>query len=106
MTEPVGSSGPAAPRGADPLDAALARLLSALAAIEAAVGRRREADLAQGDLNEALGAMEDDRSRLALELDVALARGQRLEAANDEVARRLESAAAAIAALAQGEEAD
>ena len=50
--------------------------------------------------------MEDDRSRLALELDVALARGQRLEAANDEVARRLESAAAAIAALAQGEEAD
>ena len=106
MTEPVGSSGATAPRSADPLDAALACLLGALAALEAAVGRRREADLAQSDLSEALGAMEDDRSRLALELDVALARGQRLEAANDEVARRLESAAAAIAALARTGEAD
>ncbi len=103
MTEPVGSSGPAAPRG-DPLDAALARLLSALATLEAAVGRRREADLARSDLNEAFGAMQDDRARLALELDAALARGHRLEAASDEVARRLETAAAAMAALARDPE--
>ena len=106
MTEPVGSSGPAASKVADPLDAALARLLTVLATLEAAVGRKREADLAQSDLSEAFAAMQDDRARLALELDTALARGQRLEAANDEVARRLESAAAAMAALARGEEGD
>ncbi|MFO1136002.1 MAG: DUF4164 family protein [Rhodoblastus sp.] len=104
MTEPVGSSGPAAPRVADPLDAALARLLSALATLEAAAGRKREADLVRSDLDEAFAAMQDDRARLALDLDAALARGQRLEAANDEVARRLEAAAAAIATLAQGAE--
>lgn len=106
MTEPVGSSGPAAPRVADPLDAALARLLSALGALEGAVGRKREAESAQADLNEAFAAMQDDRTRLALELDAALARGQKLETANDEVARRVEAAAAALAALAQaGQEA-
>ena len=104
MTETVGSSGPAAPRVADPLDAALARLLSALGALEAAVGRKREAESAQADLNEAFAAMQDDRTRLALELDAALARGQKLETANDEVARRVEAAAAALAALAQGGE--
>ena len=104
MTEPVGSSGPAAPRGADPLDAALARLLAALAGLEAAVGRKRETDLARSDLNEAFAAMQDDRARLALELDAALGRSQRLEAANDEVARRVEAAAAAMAALARGAE--
>lgn len=104
MTEPVGSSGPAAPRVADPLDAALARLLSALAALEAAAGRRREADLARSDLDEAFGAMQDDRARLALELDAALARGQRLEAASEEVAKRLEAVAGAVAALARGAE--
>ncbi len=104
MTEPVGSSGPAAPRVADPLDAALARLLSALATLEAAAGRKREADLVRSDLDEAFAAMQDDRARLARDLDAALARGQRLEAANDEVARRLEAAAAAIATLAQGAE--
>lgn len=106
MIEHVGSSGPAAPRGADPLDTALARLLAALAALEAAAGRKRETELAQADLNEAFGAMRDDRTRLALELDAALARGQRLEAANDEVAQRLEKAAAAIAALAGSAEGD
>jgi len=100
MTESVGSSGPAAPKATDPLDAALARLLSALATLEAAVGRKRESEHAQADLNEAFGAMQDDRSRLALELDAALARGKKLESANDEVARRLEAAAAAIASLA------
>jgi len=104
MTEPVGSSGPAAPRAVDPLDSALARLLAALAGLEAAAGRKREMDLARSDLGEAFAAMQDDRSRLALELDAALARGQKLEAASDEVARRLESAAAAMAALARGAE--
>ena len=106
MTESVGSSGPATPKAADPLDAALARLLSAVAGLEGAFGRKRESDLAQSDLNEAFGAMQDDRSRLAMELDAALARGQKLEAANDEVARRLEKAAAAISALAGAPQGD
>lgn len=100
MTEPVGSSGPATPKAADPLDAALARLLAALASFEAAFGRKRESELVHFDMNEAFEAMQDDRSRLALDLDAALARAQKLEVANEEVARRLESAAAAIATLA------
>ncbi|MFV0279894.1 MAG: DUF4164 family protein [Rhodoblastus sp.] len=104
MSEIDGNSGSGAPRTGDPLAAALARLLSALAALEAACGRRSENDLARSDIAETLGAMQDDRTRLALELDAALARGQRLEAANDEVAKRLEAAAVALAGLARNVE--
>lgn len=104
MTESVGSSGPAVSKPADGVDAALARLLAALTSLEVAAGRRREGDMAQAALAESYAAMQDDRSRLALELDAALARGKRLELAGEEVARRLEAAGAAIAALAQGAE--
>jgi hypothetical protein len=40
--------------------------------------------------------MQDDRSRLAVELDGAIARAKSLELANDEVARRLTAASAEI----------
>ncbi|MGB6325931.1 MAG: DUF4164 family protein [Methylocella sp.] len=40
--------------------------------------------------------MQDDRSRLAAELDGAIARSKSLELANDEVARRLNGASAEI----------
>lgn len=99
MIEPVGSPDPAASRAEDVVDTALARLLAALATLEVAIERRREKDHAQADLGEAFVAMQDDRSRLALELDAALARNRRLEAANDEVAKRLEAAGAALAEL-------
>ena len=40
--------------------------------------------------------MQDDRSRLAVELDAAVDRSRALESANGEAARRLASAAEAI----------
>jgi Domain of unknown function (DUF4164) len=40
--------------------------------------------------------MQDDRSRLVVELDGAIARSKSLELANDEVARRLHGASAEI----------
>ncbi len=101
MTEPVGATDAADPGAGERLDSALARLMAALTVLEVAVGRRLENDHAQADLNEAFAAMQDDRSRLALELDGALARGRKLESANEEVARRLEAAGATLAALAR-----
>ena len=81
------------------LDAALRRLTAALDQLEAAVQRRAEADAARGNLEEELAIMQDDRSRLAVELDGAMARGNTLAQANDEVARRLLRASAAIGAV-------
>lgn len=74
------------------LDAAAKRLTLALDAFEAAIERRRTADRSQGDLAAQLQAMGNDRARLAGELDSATARARQLEAANREVAARLDSA--------------
>lgn len=81
------------------LGSALARLDAGLAALEAAAERRLEAARAQAELGEAFAAMQDDRSRLALELDDSLARGKKLESAGEDVARRLDRLGAALAAM-------
>ncbi|VTZ52306.1 conserved hypothetical protein [Methylocella tundrae] len=81
------------------LDAALKRLASALEKLEAASERRAGADALRSNLEEELAVMQDDRSRLAVELDGALARSISLETANEEVARRLKGANAAIKAV-------
>ncbi|MFO1117943.1 MAG: DUF4164 family protein [Beijerinckiaceae bacterium] len=94
MTEPVDQKTAPAPK--PDLDGALARLQAALTVLEIAAARRREADLAQADLAESLAAMQDDRARLALDLDEVLARARKLETANDEVATRLEAAGLAL----------
>jgi chromosome segregation ATPase len=78
------------------VDAALKRLSSALDQLEAAQSRRQKADLMRSDLSEELVLMQDDRSRLAVELDSALARAKALETANREAAQRLGSASAVI----------
>jgi hypothetical protein len=91
-----GDASASAPATSVDLESALARLQAALTSLELAAGRRREADVAQADLNEAFAAMQDDRSRLALDLDETVARARRLEAANSEVARRLEAAGLAL----------
>ena len=104
MIEPVDTSGTPAPK-AD-LEGALARLQAALTVLEIAAARRRESDLAHADLAEAFAAMQDDRARLALDLDDALARARKLESANDEVARRLEAAGAALRTLITPSEGD
>jgi chromosome segregation ATPase len=78
------------------LDAALKRLAAALDRLDAASDRRAKADALRTNLEDELAVMQDDRSRLAVELDGAVARSMSLELANDEVARRLSGASAEI----------
>ncbi|WP_342585853.1 DUF4164 family protein [Methylocapsa aurea] len=80
----------------EPLQAALRRLAAALDQLEAASERRIKADVLRANLEEELAVMQDDRSRLAVELDGAVARSNALELANEEAARRLKAASAAI----------
>lgn len=80
------------------IDAALARLKTALDQLERIVAVRLEDDLTSAELEEELAIMQDDRSRLALDLDDALARVSSLEKARDEVLRRLDNAGAGVAA--------
>src|ERR1700730_18844028 len=81
------------------LDAALKRLDAALDRLDAASERRAKADALRTNLGDELAVMQDDRSRLAVELDGAIARTRSLELANDEGARRVDSASAGIKAV-------
>lgn len=81
---------------ADRIEAALKRLSGALDQLEAAAERRALADAARANLETELSVMQDDRARLAVELDGATARARALEHANVEAARRLERANATI----------
>jgi chromosome segregation ATPase len=82
------------------LDAALQRLASALDQLEAAGARRAQADAQRADLEEELSVMQDDRSRLAVELDGALARNRSLQTAHNEVRQRLANVSEAVRSLA------
>lgn len=81
------------------LDAALRRLAMALDRLEASGERLAKADAARGNLEEELAVLQDDRSRLAVELDGAIARANALELANEEVGRRLKHASEEIRAV-------
>lgn len=74
------------------LDNALKRLAVALDQLEAASERRLKAAEQRSDTEEEFAVLQDDRARLAVELDGAVARSQSLELANNEVARRLAKA--------------
>jgi uncharacterized protein YicC (UPF0701 family) len=74
------------------LDDAMKRLDGALGLLEASVSRRLEDDRRRGSLETELRLMQDDRARLALELDGALTRLHRFEAATDDVSRRVRQA--------------
>jgi hypothetical protein len=78
------------------LDEAMKRLDMALGLLEASVSRRREADRRRGGLETELQLMQDDRARLAVELDGALTRLHRFEAATDDVSRRVRQAIGAV----------
>ncbi len=71
------------------LDEALDRLDAAVGLIEAAVARRLDAERRRGDLETELQIMQDDRARLAMELDGAAARLSRVEVAVADVERRV-----------------
>ena len=78
--------------------AALTRFFAAIDQLEGAVAARIENDLAGADIEEELAIMQDDRARLALDLDAALTRAAMLEKTRNEVLRRLETAGAGVAA--------
>ena len=87
-------------------DAALKRLTTALDQLEAASARLDKAAAERRDLADTLAVIQDDRGRLANELDAALTRTQVLEHATDEVALRLGQAGASLRRLlatAEGE---
>ncbi|MDJ1158254.1 DUF4164 domain-containing protein [Chelatococcus sp. SYSU_G07232] len=78
------------------LEDALKRLDAAIGSLERAANRRLEVERRRGDLETELALMQDDRSRLAVELDGTLARLGRLEAAADDVGQRVERAMGAV----------
>ena len=79
-----------------PFEPSLRRMRAAIDLLEAAVERRVRRDASRGDANEELALMQDDRARLAVELDGALDRNRALEAANVEAGKRLAQASAAL----------
>ncbi len=81
-----------------PFEPSLKRMRAAVDLLEAAVERRVRRDAKRGDSDEELALMQDDRDRLAVELDSALGRNRALEAANSEAAKTLARAAAALEA--------
>ena len=81
------------------IDAATRRLMAALASLESAVERRREADRDEDELATRIQALGADRSRLADELDGTLVKSRRLERANREIADKLDHAIGNIRAV-------
>jgi chromosome segregation ATPase len=83
----------------DAIDAALERLSRALDLLEQAAEARSEAESRRAERDEALSVLQDDRSRLAIELDGALARNRSLQNAAEDVSRRLDAAGATVRTL-------
>lgn len=88
----------------DSIEAASRRLALALDALDAAAERRREAALHEEALGAQIHALDDDRARLAGELDTAIARSRALESANREVTERIEAAIEAIRGVLEDQE--
>ena len=78
------------------LDDAMKRLDGALNLLEAAVSRRLDADERRSNLETELQLMQDDRARLALELDSTMTRLHRYETATDDVGNRVRHALLAV----------
>ena len=78
------------------LEEALRRLDGAIGQLEAAVSRRLDIERRRGDLETELQIMQDDRARLAVELDGATARLNRAESAARDVGERVHRAVGSI----------
>jgi hypothetical protein len=72
------------------------RLRAALDGLDAALSLQAERALESADESAEFSAMQEDRSRLAQDLDAATARLRAFEAANGEALTRVERASAAI----------
>ena len=73
----------------DALEASFKRFAAAVDALERAAERRMLHDEARAGAEEEYALMQDDRSRLAVELDAALDRARSLEAAGTDAQTRL-----------------
>ena len=74
------------------IEQATRRLTQALDSLDAAVERRMEADRSRAALAERVHALDADRAKLAADLDGQVARTRKLEEANRDIARRLDTA--------------
>jgi hypothetical protein len=74
------------------IDAATKRLTLALDALDAAAERRCEADRGSEDMAAQVHVLDEDRTRLAADLDAAVARSRALESTNRDIAKRLDVA--------------
>jgi hypothetical protein len=75
------------------------RLRAALEGLDAALSLQAERALESADESAEFSAMQEDRSRLAQDLDAATARLRAFEAANGEALARVERASAAVRAV-------
>lgn len=80
------------------LETAVGRLQDALRSLEAAL-ERRLGEARKGDLETELQLMQDDRARLAVELESATARLTRVETATEHLGRRIGIAIGTIGAV-------
>lgn len=80
---------------------AVERVFAALGSLETAL-ERRLGEARRGDLETELQLMQDDRARLALELESTGARLVRIETAADHVGRRVGTAIGVIESLLAG----
>ena len=74
------------------IEQATRRLMQALDMLDAAVERSVEIDSSRAVLAEQVHALDADRSKLAADLDNQTGKTRRLEAANRDIARRLDEA--------------
>ena len=74
------------------IDSATRRFTQALDMLDAAVDRRIEIDRSRALLVEQVHALDADRSKLAADLDAQTAKSRKLEAANRDIAARLDAA--------------
>ena len=81
------------------LQEALSRMASAIDQLEAAGERLAMADRVRADLEDELSVMQDDRARLAVELDGSLARTRALALANEDAQLAVERASASVRAV-------
>jgi uncharacterized protein YlxW (UPF0749 family) len=75
------------------------RLRASLDGLEAAISRHNERAMEHADQAAEFSALQEDRSRLAQQLDAAMTRMRALETAHGEAARRVERASAAVRAV-------
>jgi hypothetical protein len=86
------------------IDISVKRLALALDALDAAAERRQLADRNQEGLASQLQTLGLDRTQLAAALDGETSRSRKLEAANREIAQRLDTAIASIQSVLNGHE--